>query len=257
MEQITSRTNESVKRACTLRDSAQARRETGCFLAEGVRLCLDLAHSLPVKEVYYTEKALAANPHLSQLDGAHAEIHESVADKLADTRTTQGVFCVFEKRESVLTDVKAGQRWLILEHVQSPDNLGALLRSTAAFGFCGVVLCNACADVWSPKALRASMGGVGKLQIVICEDVQTAKQVFAQMEIPVVAAALQNSIPLDDMILQPQQGVALLIGNEGNGLTQQAIAQADYAVRIPMAENVESLNAAVAGSILLWHFRGM
>ena len=205
-EVIASRDNERVKRACKLRDSGARRAAEGRFLAEGLRLCTDLAQRLPPEEVYCTQKLLDAHPELAALGGRHFLVSDAVAAKLSDTKAPQGLFCVFPRRTKTLEAVRGGGRYVCLEHIQDPANVGALLRSAAAFGFAGAVLCG-------------------------------------------------NSVPLERVDTQRLPGAALLIGNEGNGLLPGTVAAADKAVRIPMAAGVESLNAAVAGGVLLWHFR--
>ena len=150
MQRLQSRTAEKVKALCRLRDSAKERAETGCFLAEGLRLCRDIAQYLPARELYATEKMLSEHPELTSLAAQTFEISDAVAEKLSDTKTTQGVFALFE-RPAPLETLRPGGRYLALEHVQDPANLGALLRSASAFGFEGVLLCSHCADWFSPK----------------------------------------------------------------------------------------------------------
>lgn len=257
MERIDSRASEKVKALCRLRDSAGERRARGAFLAEGLRLCTDLAESCPVQTVLFTEKALAGCPALAQLGGREAErvlIGPAVAEKLADTRASQGVFAVFALPQ-MGGAVAPGSRCLVLEHVQNPDNVGALARSAAAFGFGRLMLCGACADPFSPKALRASMGALARLRLHRFENVPAAAAALRAAGVPLWAAALDGSRPLDEMPAPGPAGAALLIGNEGSGLSGEALAAADGAVRIPMAAGVESLNAAVAGGVLLWHLR--
>ena len=249
-EVIASRDNERVKRACKLRDSGARR-----FLAEGLRLCTDLAQRLPPEEVYCTQKLLDAHPELAALGGRHFLVSDAVAAKLSDTKAPQGLFCVFPRRTKTLEAVRGGGRYVCLEHIQDPANVGALLRSAAAFGFAGAVLCGNCADPFSPKAARASMGTLAKVDIIFADETGQALAAFKACGIPSFAAALQNSVPLERVDTQRLPGAALLIGNEGNGLLPGTVAAADKAVRIPMAAGVESLNAAVAGGVLLWHFR--
>lgn len=258
MVRIDSRTSDKVKALCRLRDSASERRDKGAFLAEGVRLCTDLAQNCPVLEVLCTQKALDAHPQLASLGTAQTRrvlVSESVAEKLSDTKAPQGVFAVLgwpEKSEAIAP----GSRCLVLENVQNPANVGALARSAAAFGFGHLVLCGACADPFSPKALRASMGALVRLAVHRFDTVEAATQVLHSANVPLYAAALQNSRPLSEVAAPQSAGVAVLIGNEGNGLSSAAVAAADQVVRIPMGGGVESLNAAVAGGVLLWHFRG-
>lgn len=256
-ETIQSRENERVKHACALRDNAARRRAEGLFFAEGLRLCTDLAQSLIPSEVYYTQRLLEAHPEAAQLPGRHALVSEAVAEKLSDTRSPQGLFCIFPRTAQILSDVHRGGRYLCMEHVQDPANVGALLRSAAAFGFDGAVLCGACADPFAPKAARASMGALMRMALIFADETKQAIDTFHEYGITVVAAALEDSVPLETADTAFPGGVTVLIGNEGNGLAPQTVAAADMAVRIPMANGVESLNAAVAGSVLLWHFRGV
>lgn len=255
-ETIQSRENERVKRACALRDSAARRRVEGLFFAEGLRLCTDLAQTLEPAEVYYTQRLLDAHPEIAQLPGRHALVGEAVADKLSDTRSPQGLFCVFPRSVQTFSALGRGGRYLCLEHVQDPANVGALLRSAAAFGFDGAVLCGACADPFAPKAARASMGALARVALIFADETKQAINAFHEYGITLVAAALEHSVPLETADAAFPGGVAVLVGNEGNGLAPQTVTAADMAVRIPMANGVESLNAAVAGSVLLWHFRG-
>ena len=254
---IQSRENERIKHACALRDSAARRRAEGLFFAEGLRLCTDLAQSLCPVEVYYTQRFLQAHPEAAQLPGRHAFVSEAVAEKLSDTRSPQGLFCIFPRRAQTFSDLGRGGRYLCMEHVQDPANVGALLRSAAAFGFDGAVLCGACADPFAPKAARASMGALARMALIFADETKQAIKAFHLYGITVIAAALEHSAPLEAADTAFPGGVAVLVGNEGNGLAPQTVASADMAVRIPMANGVESLNAAGAGSVLLWHFRGV
>lgn len=256
-ETITSRDNERVKHACKLRDSAALRAQKGLFFAEGLRLCTDLAAQLAPREVYCTPGLLDVHPQLAALGGSLYLVGDAVAQKLSDTKTPQGLFCVFPRAVKSIDAIRPGARYVCLEHVQDPANVGALLRSAAAFGFAGAVLCGGCADPFSPKAVRASMGTLTRVDLMFADTALQALDAFRANGIPSFAAALQNSVPLADVAVDGLPGVALLIGNEGNGLLAETVAAADKAVRIPMAAGVESLNAAVAGGVLLWHFRGV
>ena len=178
--------------------------------------------------------------------------------RLAGTRTPQGLFALFPCPAPMPQQAFTGKgRYLCLERVQDPSNLGALLRSAAAFGFDAVALSPGCADAFSQKALRASMGAAGKVPVAVVPQFPAFLRALGEKGCAVYAAALQNSRPLAEAVPPAGGGLALVIGNEGAGLSPEAVAAAGMAVRIPMTGAVESLNAAVAGSILLWHFRGV
>lgn len=256
VQRIESRTSTQVKAWLRLRDSAAARREEGAFFAEGLRLCTDLVSTCLVRALICTQRAMEAHPQLAVLGGGQTRrviVSESVAEKLSDTHSPQGVFAVLEMPVEG-GEISGGSRCLVLENVQDPSNVGALARSAAAFGFEHLILCGACADPFSPKALRASMGGLARLRLHRMQVTQAAGQLRAA-GVPLYAAALQNSRPLGEFSLPEGTGVAVMIGNEGNGLSEQALCAADAAVRIPITGGVESLNASVAGGVLLWHFR--
>ena len=256
-EKITSRENAKIKYACRLAQSAAFRRSEGRFLAEGRKLCPELARGAELETLFCTESALEKCPELSKLPGEHYLVEDHVADKLADVGTHQGVFGVFRTPVHTLDEVKAGGRYLALERVQDPGNVGTLLRSAAAFGFDGVLLSKGCAAPFAPKTLRASMGAAGRLPVAPVQDLPQALQQLRARGVVCLAAALYHSRPLDEAPQSYPDGLCAVIGSEGQGLTDAAVQACDMAVRIPMTDLVESLNAGVAGSVLLWHFRGV
>lgn len=258
MDVITSRENPRIKRACALRDSEKQRAAAGLFFAEGPKLCLELARGCRAAELYATAPALAHTPALAALGPAVVEITQPVAEKLAGTRSTQGVFALLETPATDPAPLLAtARRILALEAVQDPGNVGTLLRSAAAFGFDAVLLGPGCAAPFSPKVLRASMGAAGRLPLGVCADLPAALGALRGRGVACLAAALYKARPLDAVGTQFPGGVCVVIGSEGQGLSDAAIAACSAAVRIPMTDRVESLNAGVAGSILLWHFRGV
>ena len=257
MEKITSRENAKIKYACRLASSGAFRRSEGKFLAEGRKLCPELCRGAALETLFCTEAALEKCPELAGLPGEHYLVEDHVADKLADVGTHQGVFGVFRTPVHTLEEVKKGGRYLALERVQDPGNVGTLLRSAAAFGFDGVLLSKGCAAPFAPKTLRASMGAAGRLPVAPVQDLPQALQQLRARGVVCLAAALYHSRPLDEAPQSYPDGLCAVIGSEGQGLTDAAVQACDMAVRIPMTDLVESLNAGVAGSVLLWHFRGV
>lgn len=255
MDIITSRDNAGVKYACTLRDSEKQRAAEGLFFAEGPKLCLELAKSCTPRTAYATEAAMEKTPALESLRPTLIAPH--VAEKLAGTKTSQGVFVLFEQPVPPVERLDTATHILALEGVQDPGNVGTLLRSAAAFGFDGVLLSKGCAAPFAPKTLRASMGAAGRLPVAPVQDLSQALQQLRARGVVCLAAALYHSRPLDEAPQGYPDGLCAVIGSEGQGLTDAAVQACDMAVRIPMTDLVESLNAGVAGSILLWHFRGV
>ena len=149
MEKITSRENAKVKYACRLASSGAFRRAEGRFLAEGRKLCPELCRGAELETLFCTESALEKCPELSELPGEHYLVEDHVADKLADVGTHQGVFGVFRTPVHTLKEVKTGGRYLALERVQDPGNVGTLLRSAAPSA-----LTACCSATAAPASLR-------------------------------------------------------------------------------------------------------
>lgn len=255
METITSRDNAKIKYACAVRDTEKQRAADGVFFAEGPKLCLELAKSCTPRVVYATAAALAKTPELARFDPA--EIAPHVAEKLSGTKSNQGVFALFETPVPPADILNTARRILALEGVQDPGNVGTLLRSAAAFGYDLVLLGPGCAAPFSPKTLRSSMGAAGRLPVLHAADLPAALQSLRARGVACLATALYNSRPLGEAGQTFPQGLCVVIGSEGQGLTDATVAACDLAVRIPMTDRVESLNAGVAGSVLLWQFRNV
>ena len=157
MEKITSRENAKIKYACRLASSGAFRRSEGKFLAEGRKLCPELCRGAALETLFCTEAALESARSWPGCRGALSG-GGPCADKLADVGTHQGVFGVFRTPVHTLDEAKTGGRYLALERVQDPGNVGTLLRSAAAFGFDGVLLSDGCASVFAPKTCGLPWG---------------------------------------------------------------------------------------------------
>lgn len=258
MEQITSRNNERVKQTVRLAKDAALRREEGLFFAEGKRLCSDLAVSAKPMYAFLTQKALKDDPALAGIAETAFLVSEPVADKLRETRNTQGVFCLFKLPDVCEGDLRPQKGVLLCEALQDPSNVGAVIRSAAAFGFGGVVFSPGSADPYGPRALRASAGAVLRLPVLPVADFSAFTTALKGKGAVMYAAAMgEEARPLADVSPwdeNPAASVGLMVGNEGAGLSEAALELADYKVIIPMQNGVESLNAAVAVSVFLYAF---
>jgi len=250
---VSSRENPHIKSAVLLRASAAQRRALGKFFLEGFRLCADaLASGYTPEALYLTPAARKKYPTapLEQAAEQVFEITESVAQKLGDTQTPQGVFAICAtKPPSLARGVPEGRGefYIALEDLQDPGNLGAVARTAEALGFSGLLLSGGC-DSHHPKALRASMGALLRLPALHTDDLPAT---LRESGLPCYAA-----VPDRDArsVLQCDftGGGILVIGSEANGLSPKTLAVCAHRITVPMPGGAESLNAAAAATILMW-----
>ncbi len=227
------------------------------FFIEGARLSFDAAISgVEIKEFFVTERALSKYSDYVRSVEDVAErgfvVSEEVAEKLSDTKNNQGVFCICKMldKKTNIGKIKYNGKYIALEDVSNPSNFGAVVRTAEAVGLDGVIVCGGC-DIYNPKSLRASMGSLFRLQIVESDNLpQLISELRAQ------SMKVYAGVPDSDVLKITQAdmsgGVVCIIGNEGNGITEQTINASTSAVTIPMKGRAESLNAASAASILIW-----
>lgn len=260
---ISSRENPAVKNAVKLISSAKHRKEQGLFFAEGVRLCTDAVKSgITVRQLFYTRQAMekqeSAVRLLQKAAGDVFEISPEISQRLGDTQHPQGVFCVCERKEhEAFFRGKIGnhQRWIGLESIQDPSNMGTILRTAEALGIGAALMTQDCCDIYSPKVLRGSMGAVFRLPVLSLPDAG-GLLAFCRKKglISYAAVPSQDAEPVTKCRFSGKEGngAAIWIGNEGNGLKKETAAACDKRITIPMLGRAESLNAAVAASILMW-----
>jgi TrmH family RNA methyltransferase len=177
------------------------------------------------------------------------EVPDDLLGAVADTETPQGVVFLCKGKNLTPPDTTGGTRYLALDGVQDPGNVGTIWRSADAFGADGLILCNGCADPWSPKTVRATMGAVFRLPVYECSMDDLARM-MAKQDIPLYATALRADT--EDLRKVRLDRAAVVIGSEGRGVSQETLALCEKTLKIPMAERCESLNAAVAASVVLW-----
>ena len=252
-----SRSEEKLVRGLARR---KVREKEGLFLAEGVRVVEELLRAglvlrlaLISSSLEDTERgrSLAAGLHrateVRRVDGG-------LMDELADTTTNQGVLVVAETPVVGLDAVEVGEAFtaLVLDAVQDPGNLGTLVRSAVAFG-CDLVAClPGTVDAWNPKAVRASAGMVFRLPVAQVEPEELASW-LGRRDVMFLGADAQGRRV--DRLALPRR-VALAVGNEGGGLSGYIRSRVDAEVSVPMSEEAESLNVAVAAGILLYVITG-
>ncbi len=251
MKHIQSRDNPLFKELVRLRGSARQRGKAGQTLLDGAHLLaayLDAGY-LP-RHILLNEAALDDNEISSLVKRAEGvvitQLDNRLLAELSELKTPTGVLALIDVPEPAGT--AGDSRFaLFLEDIQDPGNLGSMLRSAAAAGCDSVFLSSGCADAWSPKVLRAAMGGHFALRIYEQQDLPTVAKAFPGA---LLAASLQAGHSLYDCDLRGN--IAFLIGNEGAGLSDELLRFASQTIIIPMLSEVESLNAAAAAAICLF-----
>ena len=184
--------------------------------------------------------------------------YETVSDecfqKMSDTLTPQGVLCVLKKLHYDLTNIlqktDTGSLFVFLENLQDPGNLGTIMRTSEGAGVHAVIMTKKTVDIYNPKTIRATMGSIYRVPFIYIEETRQTIELLKENKVRVYAAHLKGTTYYDG---QDYTGsTAFLIGNEGNGLTEETAVMADTYIKIPMHGKLESLNAAIATSLLIY-----
>lgn len=246
-EHITSRANPLMVRVRKLGASRSFRRETGEFLGDGVKLLEEAVRwGADLTAVVYTAgTALPELPAGVRL----AEVPEDVMKSISPMEAPQGALFTARCPGGALPKALSGRRYLALEGVQDPGNVGTIVRTADAFEADGVFLLPGCADLWNPKTVRSSMGAVFRLPAWNC-SLEELHALAEEAGLPLAGSALREDTP--DIREADLRRAVILVGSEGRGLSGAALALCAQTVRIPMGPRCESLNAAVAAAVLLW-----
>lgn len=249
MERITSRQNSLCTHLRRLAASASYRRQCGEFLCDSPKLLREtlLWKADSLRTVVFTEDAELPGelPEGIRL----VEVPVSVMESVSPAKTPQGVLTVCAMPPAELPERLDGKHYVVLDGVQDPGNVGTILRTADAFWADGVFLLNACADIYGPKTVRASMGAVFRCPVWTCEP-KRLKELLEASDIPLYGAALREDTR--DARDVDYSRAAVAIGSEGQGLSQALLDVCTRTVKIPMSVHCESLNAAAAAAALLW-----
>jgi len=247
VERITSRSNSLCTHVRKLASSGSYRRKSGEFLCDSPKLLEEaLLWHADLHTVICTESA--ALPPLPE-GVRQVLVPEDVMESLSPTQTPQGVLSVCGLRTQPLPEILSGRRYVVLDGVQDPGNVGTVLRTADAFGADGVFLVHACADPYQPKTVRATMGAIFRCPVWTCREEELIR-VLRENQIPLYGAALRADTV--DVRAADYSRCVIAIGSEGKGLSQEILDVCDQTLRIPMSAHCESLNAAIAASVLLW-----
>lgn len=246
-ERITSRANPLMVHIRKLASSRTHRYDTGEYLGDGIKL---LAEAVQWRAELRTVVHTAGTPLPDLPDYVRTvEVPEDVMRSVSPMEAPQGaLFTARMPRPAPPEKLDAG-RYLALEGVQDPGNIGTILRTADAFGAKGLFLLPGCADLYNPKTVRSSMGALFRLPVWSC-GLECLRQMAERSSLPLLGTALQaGSADIREAELHPS---ILLLGSEGKGLSADALSICQQAVRIPMEAKCESLNVAAAAAVLLW-----
>lgn len=253
---ITSGANPRVKQIVQWQTKAKERRKDGVFLAEGVKM-LEEAPLEWIREVYLSEDAfekIHKTPELREkLERVGYEtVSAEVFAKMSDTQTPQGVLTVLNRPNHRIEDLlqQPNPLLVVLENLQDPGNLGTIIRTGEGAGVTGVIMSEGTVDIFNPKTIRSTMGSVYRVPFAYVTDVSEVMSRLREKGIHTYAAHLKGDTYYDSFSFR--EPTAFLIGNEGNGLSKELADSADNYLKIPMEGKVESLNAAIATSLLMY-----
>lgn len=224
----------------------KGRRESGCFLVEGDKMVLEAFSSgFSVEAVLIREDR--KDERFPIPDGFPVWILSvPVFDNISDTKTPQGIAAVLKIPSSGLT----GTHLLALDDVQDPGNVGTIIRTADAAGFDGLLLSAGCADIFSPKVLRATMGSIYRMPFRIVPDLPVALRELRESGYSVLSSQLDGEPFYERRNVSDH--FCLIIGNEGNGISDEVRAEATHKLKLPMRGGAESLNAAIAAAIMMY-----
>ena len=250
---ISSTSNVQIKQITALLKKSKERKEQKAFVIEGRKMFEEICQdSSRVIKAYFSDsyvKEQYANKAMPQVP--YEIVADSVFDAMAETVTPQGVLAIVKMPEYSLEDMIADAGTLVLlENLRDPGNLGTIIRTAEAAGVSGVILTKESVDIYNPKVIRSTMGAVYRVQFLYVEDFQELLSELRGREVRLLAAHLKGEKTFDKADYSGKVGI--LIGNEANGLSEEASELANEKVLIPMAGSVESLNAAVAAALLMY-----
>ena len=247
---ITSTANAQVKNVITLLKKSGERKKRGLFVIEGIRMFTELPKDR-IEKIYVSESFFNENKKL--LNGYEYEIvADNVFAQMSDTKTPQGVMALVKMLRYDISDIVKGDMPVVvmLENIQDPGNLGTIMRTAEGAGATGIIMSKDTVDIYNPKTIRSTMGALFRMPFIYVEDILEAADALKKQNIALLAAHLDGDKNYYSENLK--RPMALMIGNEGNGLTKALTDKADVLVKIPMEGQLESLNAAVSTAIILY-----
>lgn len=249
---LTSKSNPQIKRLLQLQKKSKARTEEKVFVVEGIRMFVEVpkerVEKVYLSETFYDKK----KAEYDFTKYPYEVLSDSVFQYVSDTKTPQGILCIVKQQEYDVKELLKVENphFIVLDNLQDPGNLGTIVRTAEGAGVDAVFMSEDCVDIYNSKTIRSTMGSIYRVPTVYVDDVLLLLDEFRKKNIKSYAAHLDGQKSYDQE--NYREGTAILIGNEGNGLREEVSRKSDVWVRIPMHGQVESLNAAIAASILMF-----
>lgn len=249
---ISSTSSQQMKLVAALQKKPKARKEHGLFVVEGLKMFLEAPEEW-IYRVYVSESFEKNRDSLAHLEGRRYEVvTDEVFRAVSDTQTPQGLLalvkCPAYSLEQILGARNTIPQLVFLESLRDPGNLGTILRAGEGAGITGLIMDENTVDIFNPKVIRSTMGSIYRVPFICTSSLSDAAELARKKGVRLYAAHLKGTSDYDQADYTGPCG--FLIGNEANGLTEEAAALADTYIKIPMEGSVESLNAAVACSVL-------
>ncbi|MFN7250709.1 MAG: TrmH family RNA methyltransferase [Anaerobacillus sp.] len=252
MERIESTKNVRIKNARKLH-TRKGREKLGSFLIEGEHLVEEALNSnVIINEIYIEENFII--PSKWEIDNVQVYIvNEKIMKEICETETPQGVVAICELLGRKPLQLERNGKYLLIDQVQDPGNLGTMIRTADSVGLSGVILGHGTVDVYNSKVMRSTQGSLFHLPVIkgdLVEWVEKLKEAY----IPIYGTALNEDAKAYKDV-ESQESFALLVGNEGSGLSNVLMHLTDENLYIPIYGQAESLNVSIAAGILLYHLR--
>ena len=262
LKRIDSRSNPSFKGWHGLTKKKYRDRD-GLFLIEGEVLIKEaLEEGASVKELIFREDIEDIDSILERLFGEAGGLRSfflrgELFDELTQTENGREIIAVLEKpknqRKALEERLKSKNNIsniLVLDRIQDPGNMGTIIRTADAFGIAGIVIMKGSADVYSPKTVRSAAGSILRVPIITIEDEDELFNLATGMGLKVIATGLKDAEDVRETDLR--EGLAIVIGNEGKGVSETILDRAERRIKIPMEGRIDSLNAAIATAIIAY-----
>lgn len=245
-----SRDNQFVKHALKLKQK-KYRDEQGRFLIEGIRLIEEGIKEGLVEYILYSSKLMETNgaERIEHCGVKMYEVSHDILKELCDTQTPQGAAAVAIKPEVAFDELQGGFI-IIADGIQDPGNLGTIVRTADAAGADGVILLKGTVDAYNSKTLRSTMGSVFHIPVICYENMEDLVDSLKKKGFSIYASSLEDSEIIYNCDFNGK--IALVIGNEANGMPQEHIKLCTHKIKIPMVGRAESLNAASAAAIIIY-----